>query len=156
MNFNGLGQIELNAIAPGFQHIVDDRQDELMLDKLRSMLRMREQPVKSLGAIAIECPIAKGRVVEPVPQILFKRADQRGINGLRDDDIPRVEQLFRPKLSLCINLQARVSNHSSMCHGNFLSDDGGHAALANSSATMMSPLSYVPALRSRLIVSGSM
>jgi len=76
MNFDCLGQVERDALAPGQQHLPDDLEDLRMHRQPLDRRRPREQRTEALGPFPVEGALAQGRRCEARIEIRFDPRDQ--------------------------------------------------------------------------------
>jgi hypothetical protein len=72
MKGDRLGEVELDRVAPGQEHLFDNAQYKLMADERGRQRRPDEQPAEALGPLPVKASLAERCLVKVVGQILVE------------------------------------------------------------------------------------
>lgn len=81
MDFDGLGEIERDALAPWQEHLFDELEDHRVHHKPLDRCRTHQQRAKALGAFAVERALTQRRCREASVEIRFDACDDRRLDS---------------------------------------------------------------------------
>ena len=80
MDFDRLGEIERDPLAPRQQHLFDEFEDQRMHDEALDRRRPRQQRAEALGALAVEGTLAQRRCREASAEVRLDAGDHGGLD----------------------------------------------------------------------------
>jgi hypothetical protein len=103
MDRNGLGQVQLDTVAPGSKYAFCKTKDEFVLHQNGGMSGADEAAAEPDGPIPEEIASTEWRSLERFAEILIDRRHQPGLDRIRNDRIPVLEKAIRPGLDVLRN-----------------------------------------------------